>query len=93
MANFKKCCKCTTHDTVSQDTQSIPYVLYNIKTRRDYKKSSLSCLISNNYLTKKCTYICSFCLNHAEKMQKETPTEDSILEDPVLGKSAESSIP
>ena len=88
IGNFQKCCKYTIDGTVSQDTQSIRYVLYNIKTRRDYKKCSLFRLISNNYLTDKSAYVCSFCLNNTEKLQKktllETGTEDSILEDPVL---------
>ena len=74
--------------TFSQDTQSFPYVFYDVKTRRDYKKSSLICLISNNYWTDKSTYVSSFCLNHAEKLQRETSPEtakgDSIVEDSVL---------
>ena len=52
------------------------------------QKSSLSYLISNNYFTDKSSYVCSFCLNHAEKLQKETLFEtarkDFILEDAVL---------
>ena len=71
----------------SQDAQPITYVL-NIKTWRNYKKPSLSYLISKNYLTDKNLYVCSFCLNHAKKFQKETlletGTEDSILEGPGL---------
>ena len=42
----------------------------------------------NNYFTDKSTYVCSFCLNHPKKVQKETEletaTENSTLEDPVL---------
>ena len=59
----------------SQDALSISCFLYNIKTRRHYKLYSLSCLTSNNYLTDKSTYVCTFCLNHAEKLQKETSLE------------------
>ena len=51
------------------------------------QKSSLSYLISNNYFTDKSSYVCSFCLNLAEKLQKETSfetaTKDFMLEDGI----------
>ena len=47
-------------------------------------------------MTDKGTYVCSFCLNHTAKLQQEasleTATEDSVLEDPALEQSTESSI-
>ena len=42
---------------------------------KHYRNSSLSRLLSNNYLTGKRTYACSFCLNHVKKLQKETSPE------------------
>ena len=75
LENLKIYCRCKIHETAMGTSPGVKYVLYNTKTRNDFKRSSLKYLIANNHISEKSSNVCSFCLHYAETKQKENSEE------------------
>ena len=74
--NLEEGCKCTIHEEVISQNYNVKFIVFNIKKRKDFSVKALNHLKSKGYISEKSSFICSFCLHHAnEKELIENDTE------------------